>query len=81
MIKLGSKVKDKITGFSGVVTGRVCYLSGCNQALVAPKVGKDGSFKSAEWFDEQRLLVDKKAALVQLDNGKNPGADLAAPKR
>jgi hypothetical protein len=45
MIKLGSNVKDRITGFSGIVTGFVTYLSGCNQALVIPNVATDGTFK------------------------------------
>jgi hypothetical protein len=81
MIKLGSKVKDKITGFNGVVTGFVTYLSGCNQALVVPKVGNDGAFKEAQWFDEQRLEVDMKFKPISLENSKTPGADIAAPKR
>lgn len=81
MINLGSKVKDKITGFSGVVTGFVTYLSGFNQALVVPRVGKDGAFKDGQWFDEQRLVINKKIAPIKLDNGKTPGADIAAPKR
>jgi hypothetical protein len=81
MIKLGSKVEDKITGFSGIVTGFVTYLSGCNQALVVPKVGKDGAFRDSQWFDEQRLKVDNKFKTIVLDNSKTPGADIAAPKR
>jgi hypothetical protein len=80
MIVLGSKVKDKITGYSGVVTGFVVYLTGCNQALVVSKAGKDGSFKG-EWLDEQRLDVDKKAPIIKLNNAKTPGADFAPPKR
>ena len=81
MIELESKVKDRITGFSGIVTGFVTYLSGCHQALVVPKVTTDGTFKDAQWFDEQRLEVDKKFKPVVLDNGKTPGSDVAAPKR
>jgi hypothetical protein len=60
MIKLGSKVRDEITGFSGIITGFVTYLSGCDQALVVRKVTADGAFKDAQWFDEQRLEVDTK---------------------
>jgi hypothetical protein len=81
MIKLGSKVKDRITGFSGIVTGFVTYLSGCNQALVIPKVAADGTFKEGQWFDEQRLEVDKKFKPIVLDNSTTPGSDVAAPKR
>jgi hypothetical protein len=81
MIKLESKVKDKITGFNGIVTGFVTYLSGCNQALVVPKVGIDGALEEAQWFDEQRLEVDMKFEPISLDNSKTPGADITAPKR
>lgn len=80
MIVLGSKVKDKITGFSGIVLGYVSYISGCNQALVSPPVGSDGTFKDSHWFDEQRLdrIGDE---IIALDNGANPGFDKPAPTR
>ena len=81
MIQLGSKVKDKITGFTGIVTGYVTYITGCNQALVVPQVGKDGTSKDAHWFDEQRLVVDKKFKPITVDNTKAKGFDKAAPKR
>ena len=79
-IELGRKVKDKITGFTGTVTGLCQYISGCNQALVAPAVGKDGVAKDSAWFDEQRLEYVG-TEKVTLDNGKTPGFDRAAPKR
>jgi hypothetical protein len=78
---LGKKVTDRITGFTGIVTGYVTYLSGCNQALVAPKVGKDGKKIDGEWFDEQRLEVEKKFETITLDNRSAPGFDSPAPKR
>ncbi len=77
---LGKKVTDKITGFSGIVTGRVNYISGCNQALVNPPVDKDGNIQEAAWFDEQRLNVSDDDAIV-LENGNNPGFDHAPPVR
>jgi hypothetical protein len=78
---LGKKVKDKITGFEGIATGYVQYLTGCNQVLVTPKIGKSGEHKEPHWFDEQRLTVDSKVKAVKLDNGKNPGPDKAAPTK
>lgn len=78
--ELGQTVEDQITGFTGVVTGRVEYISGCNQVLVTPKIGKDGSIRSAEWFDEQRVLIKSGDRLI-LENGANPGFDKMAPKR
>lgn len=81
MIKLGSKVTDRITGFTGTVTGYVEYISGCNQCLVVPRVKDDGSQIDSCWYDEQRLVVDESVPVLQLDNGKTPGPDKAAPKR
>jgi hypothetical protein len=80
-ITLGATVKDRITGFSGVVTGIVHYLTGCHQALVAPPLGPDGAFRDSAWFDLQRLAVDALVQPVVLDNGATPGADRAPPKR
>ena len=76
-LAFGLKAKDKITGFEGVLTGRCAYISGCTQWLVAP-TAKENDFKSATWFDEQRLEVIESEAIV-LDNGATPGSDISAP--
>lgn len=81
MVKLGSKATDRITKFTGIVTGYVTYISGCNQVLLAPQIGSDGSSRTPEWFDEQRLLIDTDFVPIKLDNTQNPGPDKAAPKR
>ena len=80
-VALGATITDRITGFTGVVTGRVEYLTGCNQLLVVPKVKADGSSVDAQWFDEQRAIVDDSIAPVVLDNGRTPGCDVPAPIR
>ena len=79
-LALGCKVKDKITGFTGIVIGHVTYISGCNQCLVVPPVDKDGKRRDGEWFDEQRLEV-LKAPVITLDNSKARGFDQPAPLR
>ncbi len=70
-IALGAKIKDSITGFSGVVTGRAEYITGCRQYLVTAK-GTKGKRGEHEWFDEDRLMG--KAAKPQ-----NPGGPQAYP--
>lgn len=77
---MGLKVREKITGFEGIVTGYCIYISGCNQALVAPATDENGKHVEAMWWDEQRLDVigtDR----VTLDNGDTPGCDIPAPVR
>jgi hypothetical protein len=56
MIKLGNKVKDKVSGIEGIVTGRCEYLNGCVQFCVTTKVGKDNKGASP-WIDEGQLVV------------------------
>ena len=61
MVKLGDKVKDAITGFEGVVTGRAEYLYGCVRCLVEPEGLHDGKPIDTQWFDEQRLTESSAA--------------------
>lgn len=80
-VELDQTVKDKITGFKGVVTGKTEYISGCKQVLVVPPLDKDGKPQEAQWFDEQRVAVDTTVPAVVLDNRKTPGPDREAPKQ
>ena len=36
MFQLGDKVKDKITGFEGIIVAIVHYLTGCSQYGIKP---------------------------------------------
>lgn len=56
MIILGRKVRDKVTGFEGIVTGRATYLTGCDQYSVAAQ-SKDGKAADVAWYDKGRLEV------------------------
>lgn len=61
--QLGVRVREIVSGFEGIVTGRAEYLNGCVQYLVRPKmVVKEGDQPKAPdgvWYDEQYLeLVD-----------------------
>ena len=56
MIELGQKAKDKITGFEGILVGRITYLTGCDQYGLSPPA-KDGKVNDTQWFDEGRIVV------------------------
>jgi hypothetical protein len=77
--ELGATVKDKITGFKGVVTGRVEYISGCNQVLVTPSIKADGDLNDARWFDEDRVELQPDPVISLTIT--SPGADSPAPIR
>jgi hypothetical protein len=53
---LGDKVKDSITGFAGIATGRFAFLSGCLRIEVTPENLQDGKVVEPHVFDEQRLV-------------------------
>ncbi|MDD5358234.1 MAG: hypothetical protein PHX80_03755 [Candidatus Nanoarchaeia archaeon] len=53
--ELGQEVKDIITGFSGIITGRCEYLTGCNHYAIQSRTLKDGKPADYEWLDESRL--------------------------
>jgi hypothetical protein len=83
-VTLGWTYKDVITGFKGVATGYVQYITGCNQVLLNPKVDADGKIRDSNWFDEARLQICAEEAPVELDTKlvtANPGPDKQAPKR
>lgn len=71
-IELGSKVRCKITGFTGIVGGRYEYLWGCVQYGVrSQKLDKDGQPGQLQQFDEDQLEVIAKppAKLTRRDTG------------
>jgi hypothetical protein len=57
MIKLGSKVQDKITGFTGIVTCRAEFLYGCVRLEVQPEELFEGKIVEAPYIDEKQLEV------------------------
>jgi hypothetical protein len=57
-IELGSKVRDKVTGFEGIAIGETRWLHGCLRYTVQPQeLDKDGNQKATASFDEPQLIV------------------------
>lgn len=62
-IKLGTQVKDVVSGFKGIVIGRTMWLNGCARLGVQAKMKKDGTIDDPQWFDEPQLIVMKTGAV------------------
>ncbi len=59
-INLGDKVKDTVTGFTGIAIGETLWLNGCTRFVVQPEgVNKDGKVFETESIDENQLVVLK----------------------
>jgi len=71
MSALGSKYRDKITGFTGVCTSRHEYLNGCVRLSLQCEEMRDGRPIGPETFDVEQLelIVDPYRKKGWLDNG------------
>jgi hypothetical protein len=56
MIELGSKVRDLVTGVTGVASARTEWLYGCARIAVdSTELKKDNKLFDTMWLDEQRV--------------------------
>lgn len=63
-IQLGDRVKDKVSGFTGIVTGITYWLQGCRRIGLAPQEVKDGKILDMVWLDEPQVTIVKRAVVV-----------------
>ena len=77
-LKLGLKVKDKITEMEGILTAKVEYLYGCTQYCITPKDGD----KKGQYFDEGRIEIIGRGILPEeVMSDENGGPNRDCPKR
>jgi hypothetical protein len=74
-IKLGSLVKDSISGFTGIATSRTEYIYGCvHIGITATRMNISGHPIDTVLIDEQRVVVlDKRAPAVSKDSAATSG--------
>lgn len=81
MVKLGAHVRDTITGFEGIATGKSEFVNGCvSVAVTRTELSKDGEVK-IEWFDEQRIEVLKEGAFRPQASTATAGGPHSIPPR
>jgi hypothetical protein len=67
---LGLKVRDRVTGFTGVASS-ICFdLYGCIQAIVSPAVDDKGAMPEGKWIDVSRLDVLDAAPVMEIPGGR-----------
>jgi hypothetical protein len=59
--RIGQRLRDKVTGFEGIVTAYIQHITGCDTYALTPPVDKDGKTRDSNSFDDSRLVL--------LDNG------------
>jgi hypothetical protein len=76
MINLGDKVKDVVTGLTGIAVAKTHYLQGCARFAVQPQDLKDGRPVEVYWVDEPQLEVVEAGVVkpkIAESNVLNPG--------
>lgn len=72
-IVLGQKVKDKVSGYTGIAVAKTDFLNGCCRISVQAPVGKDGKVPDQEWFDNQQIQVITKRPILEQKKLKTGG--------
>jgi len=65
MVELGDKVKDMVSGFTGITVTKLSYLQGCDRFAVQAPVIKNEKPTDWQYFDETQLKVLKKGVVKE----------------
>lgn len=77
-IVLGSKVRDRVTGFKGIAVAKNEWMNGCKRIAIQSDTLKDGKPLDVEWVDIQQIEVISLSKLIKSKLGGGPQKD---PKR
>lgn len=79
--ELGKRAKDKITGFEGIITSSVKYLTGCNRYHLQPTNLKEGIPIEGIYFDEAQVEILGDGIAPREVQGEDKGACSPDPKK
>ena len=80
--ELGDKLRDRITGFTGVCVYRTQWIHNCNVYGLQPdKLKDDGTTPDREQFDEPQLEVVEQEVVEKSRKTGGPTAAMPSPAR
>lgn len=81
MLQLGDRVRDRMTGFEGIVIAITEWLYNCRRITVQPStLDKDGAIPKTESFDEDQLEVVERGAFKPKVQETAPAAKTGGPR-
>ncbi len=63
-VRIGDRVKDKITGITGIVIGYHYWLYGCERVTIQPEEAKDGKPAESFCIDAAQVTIIKAAVIA-----------------
>lgn len=79
-VKLGDRVRDRITGFEGIVIGITEWLYQCRRPYVQPTGLHDGKPLEAQSFDEDQLEVVEAGAFAPSSHVASTARETGGPR-
>ena len=79
--ELGKKAKCKITGFTGIISSRCEFLTGCDRYALQPTELKDGRPIDAIYFDEAQIEIISEGIRPKDVQGEKRGACAPDPSK
>lgn len=76
--ELGTKARDKVTGYVGIIIGRAEWLYGCRRYSLQSQEMKDGKPVGALALDEDAIEVIEAAPPHKMKRTGGPGRDSVA---
>ena len=70
--QLGDRVKDKVTGFTGIIVSHAKHLAGCDRMYLEPAVGEDNKTPDGRWVDIDMLDIVEAGAVKPVDYNTQP---------
>jgi hypothetical protein len=78
---MGLPMKDRVTGFVGVVSS-ICFdVYGCIQAVLAPPMNDKGELPDSRYFDVKRLVANWDRVMPVFEFDKPPGKEAGAAEK
>jgi hypothetical protein len=71
-IELGSNVRDRVSGFTGIAISETSYLNGCVRYGVQPAIDKDGKMPDCVYLDLHQLEVLEGGVFPVVSNTGGP---------
>lgn len=59
-VELGDKVKDIVTGYTGIAIARTQWLQGCDRITIQASAKSDGSVPDSLSVDEPQIAIIKR---------------------
>lgn len=80
---LGDEVRNRITGFTGIVSSYSKHLAGCERLWVEPRVDATGKPMEGQWLDIDLAEVVRPNVIepIQYNRAAPGGIDLPNPNR